>query len=739
MGYAYQGQECPPHYSAYNTVEWLGGGASGLGLHYGPNMYCQAVWSVVDIWHDKPGSECGAGNPIFPLTGTKRQSEDVLRWSPTLPPLSITYDNRRKLPNSDPEGAFSHTPSPSFGNLWESNAHKRFVIQVGNSSFGSYYANVQASRGSGTWVSFIRKTSTGEPQAPDSDVADRVGAISGGWRYVDAKAQSLETYTGQGELTSVAYARGNGQTSSYSDSNTPVTVAPTAGLLIRIQDPFGRAVRFEYEQPAGVAVPRIVRIIDPDGQVIQAGYDAAGNLSQLNWPDGHVRKFLYEQSALPWALTGIIDENGERHSTYAYDGEGRAVSTEYAGGVNRYSVSYGSPPRWVTKETFDSTRLVFWRDHNWQYPQDTTLTTPNGTAVNLGATLINGMPRVTTRSQPAGAGCDASSSSLSYDANGNIASKTDFNGIKSCHVHDLGRNLETTRIEGLGGADACPVDLSAYTIPADAPQRKTTTQWHPDWSLPARQAEPKQITTRVYNGQPDPTAGNATASCAPASAVLPDGKPIAVLCKKVEQATTDATGSLGFAGTPEGVARLSTWTYNQHGQMLTARDPRNRLTAYAYYGDTTADHTTGDLQSMTDSNGGVTQYTRYDKSGRLLQSIDANGTVTNTSYTPRGWVKTVTVTPPGAVAQITVYDYDGVGQLKKATLPDGMALEYTYDAAHRLTAVKDSAGNSVTYTLDNMGNRTGEDLKDPNGTLARNITRVFDTLNRVESTQGTAQ
>ena len=736
MGYAYQGQECPPQYSAYNTVEWLGGGASGLGLHYGPNMYCQSVWSVVDIWHDKPGSECGAGNPIFPLTGAKRQSEDMLRWSPTLPPLSITYDNRRKLPNSDPEGAFSHMPSPSFGNLWESNAHKRFAIQVGNSSFGSYYTNVQASRGSGTWVSFIRKTSTGEPQAPDSDIADRVGAISGGWRYVDARAQSLEAYAGQGELTSVAYARGNGQTYSYSDSNTPVTVAPTAGLLIRIQDPFGRAVRFEYEQPAGVAVPRIVRIIDPDGQVIQAGYDAAGNLSQLNWPDGHMRKFLYEQGALPWALTGIIDENGERHSTYAYDGEGRAVSTEYAGGVNRYSLSYGSPPRWVTKETFDATLLVFWRDHNWQLPQDTTLTTPTGTAVNLGATLINGMPRTTTRNQPAGAGCDAASSTLTYDANGNVSSRTGFDGVKSCHAYDLSRNLETAQLQGLRSQDACPADISAQSIAAETSQRKTTTQWHPDWSLEVKHAEPGMITTSVYNGQPDPTAGNALASCAPASAVLPDGKPIAALCKKIQQSTSDSTGALSFAATPTGPARTWAYTYNQDGQMLTMRDPLNQVTSYAYYSDTTDEHTKGDLQSVTNAFGHVTRYTQYDKSGRLLRSADANGAQTQTAYTPRGWVRSVSVTPAGGSAQVYTYGYDGAGQLKEATLPDGAVQQYTYDAAHRLTGVKDSGGNTVSYTLDNMGNRIGEQLNDPAGVLTRNITRVFDALNRLQNTTG---
>ena len=691
---------------------------------------------MIDRQHDKPQNSCqpSGGNPIFSLTGNKRQNEVLVRWTPNESPLSIVYDNRRKLPNGDPEGAFTATAAPSFGALWESGLHKRLFVQMGQSS----YDHVQVSRGSGTWVSFIRRVPS-LPRVPDSDVRDRLLGVGTGWRYFDASAQSQESYDPTGAITAAAYARGGGLSYFYSDSSTPAAVAAVPGLLIKVQDTFGRALRFEYERPAGATTSRIARIIDPGNQAIQAGYDATGNLSTLTWPDGQVRRFTYEQSALPWALTGIVDENGEHHSTYTYDAEGRAQSTEHAGGVNRYSLSYSSAPRWATTETFDSTLVVFWRDHNWQLPQDAVMTAPNGSTVNLGATLINGMPRMTSRSQPAGAGCDASTSSLAYDTNGNITSKTDFNGSKSCRVHDLSRNLETIRIDGFSSTDACPVDLAAYTIPADTPPRKTTTQWHPDWSLLIKQAEPKQITTSIYNGQPDPTAGNATASCAPASAVLPDGKPLAVLCKKVEQATTDATGSLGFAATPVGTAQVSTYTYNQYGQMLTARDPRNKLTTYAYYSDTTADHTLGDLQRLTDSTGQTTQYTRYDKSGRLLQSKDANGVVTDTTYTPRGWVRSVTVTAPGRAPRVSTYDYDGVGQLKKATLPDEVALEYTYDAAHRLTAIKDTAGNSVTYTLDNMGNRTGEDLKDPGGNLLRNVTRVYDALNRVQSTTGGLQ
>jgi YD repeat-containing protein len=64
---------------------------------------------------------------------------------------------------------------------------------------------------------------------------------------------------------------------------------------------------------------------------------------------------------------------------------------------------------------------------------------------------------------------------------------------------------------------------------------------------------------------------------------------------------------------------------------------------------------------------------------------------------------------------------------------------YTYDAAHRLTGIKDGAGNTVTYTLDNLGNRTGEAFKDPAGVLARNITRVYDALSRLQSVTGAQQ
>jgi YD repeat-containing protein len=559
------------------------------------------------------------------------------------------------------------------------------------------------------------------------------GGLPIGWLVFEPRRRSIEQYDATGRLLSISHANGIRHTLTYSDgtagtggglaldaAGAATTTPLPAGLLIRIVDSQGRSLRLDYN-----SARQLVRLTDPAGQFIRYAYDAAANLSSVTYPDGESRQYLYNESTLtgganlPNAITGLMDETGQRLGTYRYDGSGRVVESQWWADA--------AQARHVDRSSFTFTAAA------------STVTDGLDAQRTYGFTTINGRLLMTAQSQPAGAGCEASSRSLGYDGNGNVSTRTNFNGTRNCHAYDPSRNLETARIEGLGSPDTCPADIGAVAIGAGASQRKTTTQWHPDWNLVARRAEANRITTSVYNGQPDPTAAGAVASCAPASAVLPDGKPIAVLCKTVEQATADATGALGFGATPSGTPRTWSYTYNESGQVLTARNPLNHLSTYTYYSDTTAEHTQGDLQSVINAAGHATQYARYDRSGRLQQSTDVNGNVTDSTYTSRGWVKTVTVTPYGALPQPTVYDYDGAGLLKKATLPDGTALEYSHDVAHRLVGIRDAAGNSVTYTLDSLGNRTGEELRDSSGTLARNITRVYDALNRLKSATGEAQ
>jgi hypothetical protein len=48
----------------------------------------------------------------------------------------------------------------------------------------------------------------------------------------------------------------------------------------------------------------------------------------------------------------------------------------------------------------------------------------------------------------------------------------------------------------------------------------------------------------------------------------------------------------------------------------------------------------------------------------------------------------------------------------------------------------DQLGNSITYTLDNAGQRMQEQIKDPAGVLTRQVSRVFDALGRAAKTIG---
>jgi YD repeat-containing protein len=595
-----------------------------------------------------PPCDESAGNPIHLGVGNKYQRDTDRSHSPELV----------RHYNSD-AGEFNGP----LGNTWRTSYQSSLLLIPPGSSLTARRADgkrfIFHPAGGGAWVT-------------DANLTDRLAAVSGGgWRYWSTVDGTVEFYDMDGRMTLRAEHSGLAKALAYDSS----------GRLSTVSDAFGRQLRFAYD-----GSNRVTGILQPDLTTIQYAYDSHGRLTAVTYPDGHGKRYFYEDSRFPNALTALVDENGDRYATWTYGADGKAIVSEHAGGAERTTLSYGSGASTVTDAL--------------------------GTSRTHGLNTILGVVKSTGVSQPGGSGCGASSSAISYDANGNVSSRTDFNGVRTTYSYDLTRNLETQRTEAVGSAQA----------------RTINTAWHPDWRLEAKRAEPKKITTWVYNGQPDSSAGNAIAACAPNSALLPDGKPIAVLCKKVEQATTDATGAAGFAATLTGSPRTWSWTYNGFGQVLTEMDPLGNTTTNTYYADTTADHTLGDLASKTNALGQVTRHTRYDPNGRLLEMSDPNGLVTTLTYSPRGWL-----TSRNTGGELTTYQYDAVGQLKRTTLPDGSWIGHDYDAAHRLIATYDHLGNRIAYTLDAAGNRTREDVTDPNGVLARTQARVYDALSRVQN------
>ncbi len=664
-------------------------------------------------------------NPISILTGAKTVSTGELLRIGGLA-FTAEFNSSRQLLAAAPDRT---VPLPSeghsFGPLWFSNVHRHVARQ------GSYYL---VSRGHGHWVSFTKLE--GSDWVPASgDRKDRLRVISG-WRYLNAADRSQEIYDSDGRFIRIAWADGRSLSLVYSTGSTPPAIAPVADLLIELRDDRGRVARLAYEQPAEPGlVPRVRELTAPDGAITRFGYDPLGNLVSIRWPDGSQRQFLYEDTAFPRFVTGIVDETGQRHLSYAYDTEGRAIRSETPGGINRHQLAWATPARWQVVDTYDPAADVVWRDHVWTTPLGTKLTKPNGQQSVIEAANPFGRPLLATASQPAGAGCDASTSATSYDAHGFPASSDDFNGNRSCFVHDAGRGLEGTRVEGLPSGNACTSVTSAgAALPLGA--RKVSTQWHPEWALPVRVAEPGQIITSIYNGQPDPFAGGALALCAPSALPLPSGSRIAVLCKRVEQATSDADGSQAFAAALQAgeQQRVWQWTYDRFGQVLTATDPLGRVTTWTYYSETSPDFTVGDLQSVTNALGHTTRFTRYRADGKPLQMVDANGVVTDYAYDARSRLIAVTV---GGVT--TRYGYWPNGLLREVTLPDGSRVRYEYDAAHRNTAVSDHLGNRIEYQLDDAGNRIGENVKDSSGVLRQSLSRSFDALGRVQQIVGSGE
>ncbi len=533
---------------------------------------------------------------------------------------------------------------------------------------------------------------------PLIELKDSSGARTG-WRLLDVSEGILSVFSPSGVLLERRYSDGTFTVLDYNihieqggDSNP--------GTLDSATDNFGRQLTLQHDAN-GV----LNRVRYPSGK--NDYLNVNGNLTGVTWNDGSQTIYHYgepENAPLDWGkhlLTGSTSEDGRRFSTFRYDSSGRGIETGRQNGIGTYKISYDNSGTSYITDPLNVTRT-----HTYQS--------------SVGARYRS------TSSQPGAPGCDASSSSVLRDTRARVYRKVDFAGNTVCYGNDPNRRLALYQIEGLVAAEPCPASPAGYSPTVS--QRKTSTEWHPLWDLKVREARPNKITTWVYHGRPDPTAGGAIASCAPSDAYVYDTVPIAVLCKQVEQATTDTTGGAGFSATASGAPRIWTYTWNRHGQMLTANGPRTDVadvTTYEYYPDTTANWTKGDLKTLTNALGQVWSFTQYDAAGRLLSMTDPNGVLTTQTWHPRGWLTSRTTA--GAT---TSWSYYPTGLLQRHTRPDGRYDDYTWDDAHRLTDITDALGNRTHYTLDAAGNVTQVDVTDAGDQLARQQRTEYDLLGR---------
>ncbi|MCS7064512.1 MAG: FG-GAP-like repeat-containing protein, partial [Methylacidiphilales bacterium] len=141
----------------------------------------------------------------------------------------------------------------------------------------------------------------------------------------------------------------------------------------------------------------------------------------------------------------------------------------------------------------------------------------------------------------------------------------------------------------------------------------------------------------------------------------------------------------------------------------------------------------GRITSVTDNAGQTTHY-KYDAVGNLIQTIAADGTVTDIQYDPTGRFK-ISMKDPNMGTWY--YKYNALGELIEQVDAKGQKVSMKYDLQGRLIERKEPEGTTIwTYdTAQGRGIGKLASVSGPNGYLE---TYIYDNLGRLQSTTTTA-
>jgi len=210
---------------------------------------------------------------------------------------------------------------------------------------------------------------------------------------------------------------------------------------------------------------RIVKATLPDNRVITYNYASVNDqavLTQVTFADQTIRQYHYDDNRYPGFITGITNGLGDRIASVSYDDQGRAMSSEVGSadsGIERTEITYHDDGTRTVKNSLGKEAIYHFTNFNGEYK----------------LTQIEGQPSTH---------CAAANQAYTYDSNGFMASKTDWNGTTTTYIHNA-KGQETSRTEASG-----------------TPQARTiTTQWHSELNRPVVITEPERVTRFSYDTQ----------------------------------------------------------------------------------------------------------------------------------------------------------------------------------------------------------------------------------------------
>jgi YD repeat-containing protein len=504
----------------------------------------------------------------------------------------------------------ANTFATTLGTNWRSN-YDRYLRIVSASS-------VIAERPDGQQVSF---TSTGGAWTNDTDVDLKLTNSGATWTLTDPH-DTVETYSASGAtealLQSIRARNGYTQNLQYSAGNQPTSVT----------DSYNRQLSFAY------GGGKLQTVTTPDGLILTYGYTGA-QLTSVGYSTSPLtsQTYLYENAALPSALTGILDENGNRYATWTYDSAGRALSSQLGTGAGLTKVSYNDT---------DGSRTV---------------TYALGEQIVYKFTILQGVPKETEEDRLASASLPAATRKYTYDNNGYTASQTDWNGNVTSFVNDV-HGRPTTVNEAVGAAQA----------------RTTTITYHPTFHLPVKVVTPGLTTSFSYDTNGElltQTLTDTTTTTAPYST---NGQTRTwtytwsnFLLASVKTPRTDVSG-------------LTKFTYDGSGALTATTNAMGQTTQITQ-------HLPGGLPQTTVDANGVTTSLTYDPRLRLLSRTVATSTgplATSYQYDAAGNGVGITLPDGSAITNA----YDAAHRLTGVIDLFNQSIAYTLDALGDRTQTK---------------------------------------------------
>ncbi|MBF0284218.1 MAG: hypothetical protein HQL51_07145, partial [Magnetococcales bacterium] len=437
------------------------------------------------------------------------------------------------------------------------------------------------------------------------------------------------------------------------------------------------------------AAGRLLSITDREGRSLTLTYDADNHLAAVRDAAGAVMTFT---TNAPGYVTSLTLPDG---GVFRYEYNDRMMLRRVENPLGASRVYQYDNAKFVQAMTgvTDENGVQF---ASWSYDAKgravvseqaggtdrTTLTynADGSTTVTNGAGLsrlyrYNSAGRITSVEESACPDCASGTTTYAYDANGLLSEVADAAGRITRYAYN-DRGLQTSRVEAAG----------------TALERTILTEWHEVLRAPTRIVEPGRTTTLSYDA-----AGRVT--------------------------------TRGQQDSATGASRSWSYAYDAAGRLASVNGPRGDVQDVL----TLAYNEAGDLSTLTDALGRTTRIDARDLHGRPLALTDPNGLSVSLVYDALG-----RVIQSNAGGRITRFGYSPAGDLIRVERPDGVVVTLTYDGARRLVRVTDNREGQLDLTLDAVGHRVKEEVRDGSGALALARMRAYNQLGRLVRESGAA-